>query len=67
MKKRLKRFCVLSLIITLSLTMMPVSANTNNENIEKSSYGFINANGYTKALKILEEQSVDNGGSTNIG
>jgi hypothetical protein len=67
MKKRLKRFWVLSLIITLSLTMMPVSANTNNENIEKSSYGFFKTYGYTKALKILEEQSVDNGGSTNIG
>ena len=67
MKKRLKRFWVLSLIITLSLTMMPVSANTNNENIEKSSYGFFKAYGYTKALKILEEQSLDNGGSTNIG
>ncbi len=46
---------------------MPVSTNTNNENMEKSSYGFFKAYGYTQALKILEEQSIDNGGSTNIG
>lgn len=67
MKKGLKKFGVLSLIIVISLTMMPVSANTNNENMEKSSYGFFKAYGYTQALKILEEQSIDNGGSTNIG
>ena len=67
MKKGLKKFWALSLIIVISLTMMPVSANTNNENMEKSSYGFFKAYGYTQALKILEEQSIDNGGSTNIG
>lgn len=41
MKKGLKKFWALSLIIVISLTMMPVSANTNNENMEKSSYGFL--------------------------
>lgn len=35
--------------------------------IEQGSKGFFEAYGYTDALKILEEQSTANGGSTNIG
>ena len=35
--------------------------------IEQGSKGFFEAYGYTDALKILEEQSTTNGGSTNIG
>ena len=35
--------------------------------IEQGSKGFFEAYGYTDALKILEEQSAANGGSTNIG
>ena len=35
--------------------------------IEQGSKGFFETYGYTDALKILEEQSTANGGSTNIG
>ena len=35
--------------------------------IEQGSKGFFESYGYTDALKILEEQSTANGGSTNIG
>ena len=35
--------------------------------IEQGSKGFFEAYGYTDALKILEAQSIANGGSTNIG
>ena len=35
--------------------------------IEQGSKGFFEEYGYTDALKILEEQSTANGGSTNIG
>lgn len=35
--------------------------------IKQGSKGFFEAYGYTDALKILEEQSTANGGSTNIG
>lgn len=35
--------------------------------IEQGSKGFFEAYGYTDALRILEEQSTANGGSTNIG
>lgn len=49
------------------VTQLRVDKEQAQAKIEQGSKGFFEAYGYTDALKILEEQSTANGGSTNIG
>ena len=49
------------------VTQLRTDKEQTQAKIEQGSKGFFEAYGYTDALKILEEQSTANGGSTNIG